>query len=414
MTNNPTIDGLLLETLKKWRRDFDACQRVIWLAGGFDPAYCTDAQACIAEMDAFLDERAAHPSSGPAGPRERFEKWVMAKKHPVLGFLDGHWLKRGDDREGYANEYVQGLWVAFKEFDLPPLIKTLRENGDLIAAEATIAQLQQRVAQLESGQSEKIHPELGSAPSAHMTWLLEKVVNPRDYPEKVLHEQIRSTLEVLNKKPSATPEPLGWVSQYELNRIRNKQAHWATLWATDGSENPSRMDPTFALYAYPQEPAAVAWRDMATAPKDGTLLILLVEFDEHSTEDEKQAPTIGANNFTNDGQDEWVFAGWCWSHDHWTQGVGKPIGWRPLTAEVPEPKQLLARAFTTLESGDGRYKIVACFQNRDDAYEAYRLICGGKQHIPPVSSGHCRNGDACVCGGDTAGVRATCGNWVKP
>ena len=57
---------------------------------------------------------------GVAGCRERFQKWVLATKHPALGFLDGHWLARGDDREGYANEYVQGLWVAFKEFASQP------------------------------------------------------------------------------------------------------------------------------------------------------------------------------------------------------------------------------------------------------------------------------------------------------
>jgi hypothetical protein len=56
-------------------------------------------------------------SSGPEGKRERFQKWVMATKHPTFGFLDGRALARGDDREGYADEYVQGLWVSFKEFD---------------------------------------------------------------------------------------------------------------------------------------------------------------------------------------------------------------------------------------------------------------------------------------------------------
>jgi hypothetical protein len=56
-------------------------------------------------------------SSGPEGKRERFQKWVMATKHPTFGFLDGRSLARGDDREGYADEYVQGLWVSFKEFD---------------------------------------------------------------------------------------------------------------------------------------------------------------------------------------------------------------------------------------------------------------------------------------------------------
>ncbi|KGE68991.1 MULTISPECIES: hypothetical protein [Pseudomonas] len=52
----------------------------------------------------------------PEGKRERFEKWVMATKHPVYGFLDGRSLARGDDRTGYADEYVQGLWVAYLAF----------------------------------------------------------------------------------------------------------------------------------------------------------------------------------------------------------------------------------------------------------------------------------------------------------
>ncbi|MGM3216690.1 hypothetical protein ACSQ5K_16130 [Pseudomonas sp. PhalM4] len=59
------------------------------------------------------------PNQHPQGRRERFQKWVLSTKHPVLGYLDGTWLARGDDREGYADKYVQGLWVAFKQFDQP-------------------------------------------------------------------------------------------------------------------------------------------------------------------------------------------------------------------------------------------------------------------------------------------------------
>ena len=44
------------ELLKKIRRDLDACQRVIWLAGGFDPAYCSDAQECLKEIDKLLEQ----------------------------------------------------------------------------------------------------------------------------------------------------------------------------------------------------------------------------------------------------------------------------------------------------------------------------------------------------------------------
>lgn len=40
--------------LKHVHRDLDACQRVIWLAGGFDPAYCTDAQARLKEIEAWI------------------------------------------------------------------------------------------------------------------------------------------------------------------------------------------------------------------------------------------------------------------------------------------------------------------------------------------------------------------------
>lgn len=76
------------------------------------------------------------------------------------------------------------------------------------------------------------------------------------------------------------------------------------------------------------------WRDMASAPTDGTMVRLLVEFEEHSTEDADQAPTIGANNFDNDGENVWRFAGWCWSHDHFTEGKGTPVGWLPM---LPDP-----------------------------------------------------------------------------
>ena len=74
-----------------------------------------------ADLRAVLAQEAGW-GEHPGGRRERFQKWVMATKHPVLGYLDGHWLERGDDREGYANEYVQGLWVAFKEFAEPPAL----------------------------------------------------------------------------------------------------------------------------------------------------------------------------------------------------------------------------------------------------------------------------------------------------
>lgn len=66
--------------------------------------------------DQRIDELTPHQSEHLEGKRERFQKWVMATKHPVFGFLDGRSLARGDDRTGYADEYVQGLWVAYLAF----------------------------------------------------------------------------------------------------------------------------------------------------------------------------------------------------------------------------------------------------------------------------------------------------------
>ena len=82
-----------------------------------------------------------------------------------------------------------------------------------------------------------------------------------------------------------------------------------------------------------QEDHEPKWRDMDSAPKNGTMLRLLVRFTGNPTEDLEDSPTIGANNFDHCGNDEWQFAGWCWAHDHFTEGKGEPIGWLPFFDE---------------------------------------------------------------------------------
>lgn len=71
-----------------------------------------------------------------------------------------------------------------------------------------------------------------------------------------------------------------------------------------------------------------------TAPKDGTLLLLLVDYSDpdsdHPIENKVLSRTIGQNNFDHDGDDIWQFAGWCWDHDHYTEGKGKPVRWMYL------------------------------------------------------------------------------------
>lgn len=77
-----------------------------------------------------------------------------------------------------------------------------------------------------------------------------------------------------------------------------------------------------------------AGRPMDSAPRDGTMVRLLVQFDDHATEDTAgPAWTIGSCNDDNVPEDQWVgwqFAGWCWAHDHFTEGRGTPVGWLPM------------------------------------------------------------------------------------
>ena len=78
-------------------------------------------------------------------------------------------------------------------------------------------------------------------------------------------------------------------------------------------------------------PAIPDWRDMKDAPKDGTLLRLLVNPDpeEFTAFDDSLTPfeTIGFNNFSNTEEDRWEFAGWDWSQDCFITGRGEVIGW---------------------------------------------------------------------------------------
>lgn len=82
-----------------------------------------------------------------------------------------------------------------------------------------------------------------------------------------------------------------------------------------------------------------------TAPRDGTMLRLLVDYrnGDFPLEDANEAWTIGFNIFDSTGSNEWRFAGWDWCQDRFVQGSGTVIGWLPL-ALTADPGAMVAAA----------------------------------------------------------------------
>lgn len=89
-----------------------------------------------------------------------------------------------------------------------------------------------------------------------------------------------------------------------------------------------------------QEPIRQEFFPMDSAPTDGTIVRLLVNFEDHSLEDEnKPVWTIGACSFSHNEDPTWQLAGWNWSYDCFTKGRGKPIGWLPMLDTTPPQQQ---------------------------------------------------------------------------
>ena len=92
-----------------------------------------------------------------------------------------------------------------------------------------------------------------------------------------------------------------------------------------------------------------AFRPMEAWDERDETVLLLVDYrgdGDHPLEDANFAVTVGHNNDHNVGDGEgsgWHFAGWCWSHDHYVEGRGKPVGWMPLP-------HILSRAYEAFET----------------------------------------------------------------
>ena len=66
--------------------------------------------------------------------------------------------------------------------------------------------------------------------------------------------QAGAELRALLAAPVVERQPLGYVHQWEIERIFAGNAHWATLWNSDGANNPSRNGSTaIAVYTAPPE-----------------------------------------------------------------------------------------------------------------------------------------------------------------
>ncbi|MDZ4337152.1 MAG: hypothetical protein U1A62_26085 [Pseudomonas sp.] len=119
-----------LEWLKQVRRDLDACQKVIWLAGcrpqvpgGFDPSYVTAAQARLQEIDALI-ATAQQPSAPMSAANDHdLSHWASSLKctWPVEPLdPEGAWMIGSIDDHGDGDQtHWPVITVEADQYDAP-------------------------------------------------------------------------------------------------------------------------------------------------------------------------------------------------------------------------------------------------------------------------------------------------------
>jgi hypothetical protein len=129
----------------------------------------------------------------------------------------------------------------------------------------------------------------------------------------------------------------------EYDAAKGREVGFIAHVGTDKSVLTAALTKVAMQPAQPVAQAVPSWQQIETAPKDGTLVLLLVKADDpefNPIEDEVEARTIGSYGVHGGPEEdpEWTFAGWDWDFDSFEDGRGIPIAWAPLLP-LPQPLQ---------------------------------------------------------------------------